>query len=114
MGRNYNSIANNGAGIKSIQRGTFTHTSSTSGTVTFTETISAVDLEKSFISTLRSKHFSYGYNVWENTTFASVECEAPDVYLSDSTTITASAQNSSFNQVGRRRPIVAYEVIEYY
>lgn len=114
MGRNWASIANNAAGIKSIQRGTFTHSSSSGGTITFTATISAVDLEKSFISTLRSKHFSYGYNVWENTTFASVECEAPDVYLSDSTTITASAQNNSFNQVGRRRPIVAYEVIEYY
>lgn len=114
MGRNYASLPNNSAGIKSIQRGTFTHSSTSGGTVTFTTTISEVDLDKSFLNTLRSKHFSYGYNVWENTTFASVECEAPDVYLSDSTTITASAQNNSFNQVGRRIPIVAYEVVEYY
>lgn len=114
MGRNYASLPNNAAGIKSIQRGTYTHTSTSGGTVTFTTTISEVDVDKAFVTTLRSKHFSYGYNVWENTTFADAHSEAPDVYLSDSTTLTSQVSNQSQNQVSRRIPIVAYEVVEYY
>jgi len=110
MGRN---DVSNGLGIKSIQRGTFTHSSTTNGDINFDTTISAINVDKSFVFTLRSKYFSYGYNVWEVNTFADTRCDAPDLQILDSTTLRARV-NNSIEDSGRRYPIVASEVVEYY
>ena len=83
-----------GGGVKSVQRGTIT----VSGTSqTNTATITAVDTSKSMIS---FTGFSGGamstYDNW------------PRLFLTNSTTVTATRNGSSFSVV------VSYEVIEFY
>ena len=83
-----------GSGIKSIQRGTIT----LSSTLTATATISSVNVNKSMLNFLGCVD---GTTSTTNSGFARIE-------LTNATTITATRNTSTFGA-----SVVAYEVIEF-
>lgn len=96
--------------IKSIQR--FTYTNSTSSYALVNNTISAVDTDKSVVVHNSSNGHYRGTGAWENYYYNVSGSNQNGAYLQSSTNVVVARYNPS-NQ-NRRNVYTSVQVVEYY